>query len=206
MSEKWMSITDAASALTAAGDRVDRTSLSRYLKQHADALPLKPAGKSNLVDFEALVLHRGENMRIRQPALLPAMDPTASQPPSGTNFPGTKLDGSKRKANADAEIREMDLAERRKELTPTDEVDQAGRDAVALMQSAFERAVEGEAQKLSLQYGWEERVVRIALKGFARTGVSVFNRLVLEKLDAMRRDDTAIGSIESLDGEDHSEE
>lgn len=206
MAEQWMSITDAASALTAAGDRVDRTSLSRYLKQHADALPLKPAGKSNLVDFEALVLHRGENMRVRQPA--PTVVGNLGQQPtsSDTNFPGTKLDGSKRKANADAEIREMDLAERRKELTPTDEVDQAGRDAVALMQSAFERAVEGEAQKLSLQYGWEERVVRIALKGFARAGVSVFNRLVLEKLDAMRRDDVDVRSIEPPDGEDHFEE
>ncbi|MCM2396200.1 hypothetical protein NBH19_08925 [Rhizobium sp. S95] len=206
MAEQWMSITDAASALTAAGDRVDRTSLSRYLKQHADALPLKPAGKSNLVDFKALVLHRGENMRVRQAA--PTVVGNLGQQPtsSDTNFPGTKLDGSKRKANADAEIREMDLAERRKELTPTDEVDQAGRDAVALMQSAFERAVEGEAQKLSLQYGWEERVVRIALKGFARAGVSVFNRLVLEKLDAMRRDDVGVRSIEPPDGEDYSEE
>ena len=95
----------------------------------------------------------------------------------------------------------MDLAKRRKELTPVGEVDQAGRDAVAMMQSAFERAIESEAQTLSLKYGWDERVVRLALKNFAKAGLSVFNRQVLEKLDAMRRrDDAAIAGF-SLDAE-----
>ena len=90
-------------------------------------------------------------------------------------------------------MRGLDLAERRKEVTPVAEVDQAGRDAVAKMQNAFERAIEGEAQALSLKYGWEERVVRIALKGFAKAGLTEFNRIVLEKLDAMRRQDDAGG-------------
>jgi len=85
----------------------------------------------------------------------------------------------------------MDLAERRKELTPYAEVDQAGRDAVAMMQSAFERAIETEASTLSLKYGWEERVVRLALKNFSKTGLAVFNRQILEKLDAMRRREDA---------------
>ncbi|MCJ8517813.1 hypothetical protein ABID21_000671 [Pseudorhizobium tarimense] len=196
MDEDWISITDAASRLTADGDRVDRSTLSRYLKQHAEALPLKPDGKSNLVDYTALVAHRSENIRIRVSAPAPAAShPRATGGQTNGRFTGSQSDGAARKAQADAELREMDLAERRKELTPVAEVDQAGRDAVAMMQSAFERAIESEAQTLSLKYGWDERIVRLALKNFTKAGVAVFNRQVLEKLDAMRRREDA--------GDDH---
>lgn len=191
MDEEWISITEAATRLTAGGDRVDRSTLSRYLKQHAEALPLKPDGKSNLVDFVALVEHRRENIRIR---IAPSATIAPQRPSSiggGTRFAGSQSDGAARKAQADAELREMDLAERRKELTPFAEVDQAGRDAVAMMMSAFERAVENEAQTLALKYGWEERIVRLALKNFSKAGLAAFNRSILEKLDAMRRREEA---------------
>ncbi len=201
MDEDWISITEAAARLTAAGDRVDRSTLSRYLKQHAEALPLKPGGKSNLVDFVALAAHRGENIRVRPAALGPASGASSRSPQRpGSRFAGSQSDGAARKAQADADMREMDLAERRKELTPYAEVDQAGRDAVAMMASAFERAIEAEAPPLSLRYGWDERVVRLALKNFAKAGLAVFNRHVLEKLDAMRRrEDAGDEEINTMD-------
>lgn len=193
MTEEWISITDAAARLSAVGDRIDRSTLSRYLKQHAEALPLKAVGKSNLVEFGALVAHRSENIRIRsevaplfvQPPGGSASAPKPSAPPP--RFKGTQSDGAARKAQAEAELKEMDLAERRGELTIVAEIDQGGRDAIALMQSAFERAIETEAAALSLKYGWDERMARLALKGFAREGLSVFNREILKRLDGMRR-------------------
>lgn len=203
MNEDWISITEAAARLSATGDRIDRSTLSRYLKQHAEALPLKPDGKSNLVDYVALTTHRGENIRIRSAVTSARVAP---EKPIGASagqttprqFTGSQAEGAARKVQAEAEIKEIKLAELRGELTPVGEVDQAGRDAVAMMQSAFERAIETEAQMLSLKYGWEERVVRLALKNFAKTGVAVFNRQVLEKLDAMRRRDDAAGfSVET---------
>jgi hypothetical protein len=206
MDEDWISITEAAARLSAAGDRVDRSTLSRYLKQHSEALPLKPDGKSNLVDFIALAEHRSENVRIRT---IPSPSPQGAQRSAGSpgapggRFSGTQSDGAARKAQADAELREMDLAERRKELTPYAEVDQAGRDAVAMMQSAFERAIETEASALSLKYGWDERIVRLALKNFSKTGLATFNRQVLEKLDAMRRREDA--GEEAVDYSEHSQ-
>lgn len=196
MDEEWISITEAAARLSAAGDRIDRSTLSRYLKQHAEALPLKRDGKSNLVDYVALTAHRGENIRIRSPVALLAQPKTAT--PTGgqirSGFAGSQADGAARKVQAEAEIKEIKLAELRSELTPVAEVDRAGRDAVAMMQSAFERAIETEAPKLSLKYGWDERMVRLALKNFARAGVAVFNQEVLEALDAMRRRDEAAGA------------
>lgn len=190
MSGDWISITEAAQRLTAAGDPVDRSTLSRYLKQHGEALPLRAEGKANLVDFEALAAHRQENIRIRSM-------PIELRPAGGRRqvpvhrFAGSQSDGVARKAQADAEMRELDLGERRKELTPVVEVDRAGRDAVALMTSAFDRAIETEAASLALKYGWDERMIRIALKGFARKGLEVFHREVLGRLDAMKRSEDA---------------
>ncbi len=189
MDGEWISITEAAQRLAASGDHVDRSTLSRYLKQHGEALPIRAEGKSNLVDFEALVAHRKENIRIRS---MPAeVRPSVSARPAAPRFAGSQSDGVARKAQADAEMRELDLGERRKELTPVVEVDRAGRDAIALMSSAFDRAIETEAASLSLKYGWDERTVRIALKGYARKGMEVFHREILERLDAMRRSDDA---------------
>ncbi len=189
--EDWLSITEAAARLTASGDRIERSALSRYLKQHAEALPKRPDGKANLVEFNALAAHRAENIRIRaMPAeVRPGSAPRGASQPA--RFAGSQSDGAARKAQADAAIRELDLARRLAQTTIVAEVDKAGREAIALMQSAFERAFEAEAANLSLRYGWEERVVRVALKAFARKGLEVFNREILQRIDAMRRTDDA---------------
>jgi hypothetical protein len=189
--EEWVSITEAASRLTEAGDPIDRSTLSRYLKQHSEALPTRRAGKAALVDLMALAAHRGENIRIRAPVVTAdsgGRGRGAPLAPSRSRFAGSQSDGAARKAQADAELREMDLAQRRKQLTPTAEVDQAGRDAVALMSSAFDRMIDTAAAQASLKYGWDERTARVFLKGFARGGLDVFHREILDRLDAMRRD------------------
>lgn len=189
--EDWLSITEAAARLTASGDRIERSALSRYLKQHAEALPKRPDGKANLVEFNALVAHRSENIRIRaMPAeVRPSASPRGASQPA--RFAGSQSDGAARKAQADAAIRELDLARRLAQTTIVAEVDKAGREAIALMQSAFERAFEGEAASLSLRYGWDERIVRVALKAFARKGLEVFNREILQRIDAMSRTEDA---------------
>jgi hypothetical protein len=190
--EEWISITDAATRLSEVGDHVDRSTLSRYLSQHAEALPTKREGKSNLVEFGALRQHRSENIRLKpSPSRardLGPLDRGATARQQAGRFAGSQSDGLARKAQADAEMREMDLALRRGELTPTSEVDRAGRDAIALMQSAFERAVEAEAATLNVRYGWEERLVRIALKAFTSKGLEVFNREMLKLIDQHERE------------------
>lgn len=186
---EWISITEAAARLTEAGDPVDRSTLSRYLTQYSEALPTRREGRSNLVEFGALEAHRSDNIRLKRPALaVKASAPVRGNVRQPGRFAGTQSDGMARKINADAELREMDLAERRGELTPSAEVDQAGRDAVALMQAAFDRAVETEAATLSVRYGWDERVIRIALKAFAKRGLEVFNRELLTRLDVAARE------------------
>lgn len=194
--EEWISITEAAARLTAAGDAVDRSTLSRYVSQHGEALATRREGKSNLVEFGRLQAHRSENVRLRRgpQAPLSRQGGAATLPAitgGATRFPGSQADGAARKINADAELRELDLAERRGELTPVAEVDKAGRDAVALMQSAFDRAVDSEAASASVKYGWDERIVRLVLKAYARRGVDVFHGEVLKMLDGINRAEMA---------------
>jgi hypothetical protein len=183
MADEWISTTEAAARLTAAGDKIDRSSLSRYLKQHSEAVPTKRVGRQNLVDFPTLKAHRSENIRV----LSPVAEPMAPVGSGTSSFKGSQADGAARKAQADAELREMDLAERRGELTIVAEVDRAGREAVVLMRTAFERAVETEAADLAVKYGWDERTARIALKAFSRTGLDVFHQEIMTRLDMIRR-------------------
>lgn len=200
---EWLSISGAAAKLNEAGDLVERSTLSRYVKQHSEALGLRHEGGAVLVEMGVLVAHRAENVRMRKRT---KRSNDASAAPAGrsrqTRFAGSQADGVARKAQADAEMREMDLAERRGHLTPVDEVNKSARDAVALMLSAFDRAVDGEAASASVRYGWDERVVRLVLKSFARKGTDVFHREVLRQLDAIAReemaaaegDETAVGA------------
>jgi len=196
MAEDWISITEAAQRLSNAGDVVSRSTLSRYVTKHQ--LGTRRDGKSTLVDYVALKQHRDENIRIEISPVetASAVERSASKLNTEPALP-SRSNGSARKALADAEIREMDLAERRKQLTPTAEVDRAARDAVALMRSSFERAVETEAPKLSVKYGWDERTARLALKQFARTGLDVFHREALKLQDQIIRQSTA----EHIEGE-----
>lgn len=183
-----VSISDAAFRLTALGDKIDRTTLSRYLKQHAPTLPLTVSGRERLVEFEALLAHRRENIRISTPTLGSIASETPSQEGAiqpAKRFAGSEIDATGRLRMAQARDAELDLAERLKQVTPVAEVDRAGRDAVALMRAAMERAVEAEADRLNLRYGWDARVARLALKDFARVGIDVFHREVMKEIDAM---------------------
>lgn len=195
MSE-FVTITEAAVRLTESGEKIDRSTLSRYLKQHAEAGLMNADG---LVNLGALIEHRSENIRLRGRSSSAAARPASTSSSSGAR--ATQNDAAARDRMAVAEMREMDLAERRKELTPVSEVDQGGRDAIALMASAFERAIDTEASALSLKYGWDERTLRLALKEFGRLGLKVFNREVLARLDAMRRDAEAGLPVSAMDSE-----
>lgn len=200
--DEWVSISEAAQRLTAMGDLVERSTLSRYIKQHGEAIEIREEGKSRLVEFNNLAAHRGENIRIR-PAAPVARIMTAQGAPRPTNrFAGTQSDGAARKAQADAELREMDLAERKKTLTHVAEVDQAGRDAVGDMLSAFERAVETTAADASVKYGFDERTTRIMLKAFVRVGLDDFNKTILGRIETMQQQDDAVdGQKNDKDGD-----
>jgi hypothetical protein len=195
---KLISIADAARRLTEAGDSISRPGLSLYLTQHAEAgLFLEENGR-RLVDFQRLVAHRAENVRLK---LRPRQGTTSVSRPGAGSFDRSQANGAARKALADAELKDLELAARRGEVTPTEEVRRTAHDAIALMRSAFERAVETEAARIGVSYGWDERKLRIVFKGVARRGIEEFNRAVLERLDAQARAEAAGDGPRSDPGE-----
>ncbi|WDQ98176.1 hypothetical protein PSC71_13155 [Devosia sp. J2-20] len=181
----WISITEAAKRLSSDGDQVDRSTLSRYVTQHAEALPTRREGKSNLVDFRVLAQHRSENVRLQLPSRPNIVGDLALSKQPIANI--SRGNAAARDKEAVAQMRELDLAERLGRVTSTSEVADAGQSAVVMMRNAFERAVESEAAALALKYGWDERVVRVSLKSFANVGVDVFHRELLTQLDKRRR-------------------
>jgi len=189
MSEEWISITDAAKRLSSAGDVVDRSTLSRYVSQHAEALPTKREGKSNLIEFGTLARHRAENIRLQQ-SRRPIEAVPAAAPDAGPRLP-TQISAAARDKEASAALRELELARELRQITSVREVADAAQTAIVRMRGAFERAVEGESGSLALKHGWDERKVRLALKAFAQSGLEVFHREMLGRLDALQRADDA---------------
>lgn len=199
--EEWLSITEAASRLTAAGDVVDRSTLSRYVSQHSEALVTRREGRSNLVEFGALQQHRAENIRLVQ---MRKVEPAPIEQPSTLDFrpghqPPTQISSIARDKAASAALRELDLAERLGQVTPVREVEDAGQAAIVIMRGAFDRSVDSEASALALKYGWDERQARLALKSFAAVGLDVFHRAILDRLDSARRETDAGGEAYSGD-------
>ncbi|MBZ0163161.1 MAG: hypothetical protein K8H74_10655 [Notoacmeibacter sp.] len=129
-------------------------------------------GKFRLVEYNALTRHRSENIRIE-----------------AAREAGRKrvdLVPSRRKVMAEAELKEMDLAQRRGHLVIAAEVDGAARNALAVMKAGFDRAIEPEAASLSVKYGWDERALRLGLKAFVASGLDHFHREMLKLLDDIR--------------------
>ena len=184
----WRSITAAADTLTAEGDPLDRSTLSRYVKKHEAGLAVHRDGSRTLVEMARLRQHRQENVRL-------AFRPTVAMPAAAASTPsvvsataaaperGAASSAQARKTAAEASMKEMELAQRTGRLVPVSEISGAMEDAVSMMRNAFDRAIETEASSLSLRYGWDERMARAALKGFSRAGLDTFHREVLKRTE-----------------------
>lgn len=84
-SRPMVSIAQAAAALTAAGDRITPSNVSRYVERFKEAIPSRKEGRVRLVDFVALAEHRNTNVRVSDkqfargvevapPPILPALE------------------------------------------------------------------------------------------------------------------------------------
>ncbi|TAJ46028.1 MAG: hypothetical protein EPO54_06100 [Brevundimonas sp.] len=60
--EGWVSVADASKALTAMGDVIDASNVSKYLLRNED-IPQERVGKFRYVELASLILHRGGNLQ-----------------------------------------------------------------------------------------------------------------------------------------------
>lgn len=158
-----VSISEAARQLAASGDRVDRSTLSRYVQRHADALNPKRKGKSTLVSVDALRRHRAENIHLDVEQAAAGTPPTAA-PVSGDEPASWK----QRRDRANAMREEIELERMLGTLCPVSEVQRAGQDTAQIMIASEDLIVREMSEKIARALGVEVRVLRPHVKEFGR--------------------------------------
>jgi len=155
-----VSVTEAAARLTAAGDKVERSTLSRYITKHADALQPQTRGRDTLIDFAKLKEHRGQNIRL------------ADAKPHEVR--ASRSDEAAANLRAQRQMRELDIAERLKQVTPRQDVEMAAHSAVAALRTAFAGAIGDAAEAIAAACGTEPRLVRPHLGALERKALEAF--------------------------------
>jgi hypothetical protein len=153
------------------GDRIEQSTLSRYVSKYADALNPLRDGREITIDFETLVQHRSENIN--------RAGKTASVAPAPSVQRG-RADEAALNIRAQRQMRELEIAERIGALTPTREVRSAAVEAMSALRNAFALSLNDSAAALAHAFNLEPRLVRPHLKAFEKNGLDAFARALLE--------------------------
>jgi len=165
-----VSLKRALELLAEQGDAVTQSTLSRYVAKYADALQPKRRGKELVVDFDTLLQHRRENIRLESVGV---ETPT-------TRKTATRSDEAAQNVRAQRLLRELDLAERSGALTPKREVEEAAHSAVGMLRGAFALALNDTADSLAALTGVEARLLRPHLRAFEKKGLDAFVRALAD--------------------------
>ncbi len=136
-------------------------------------------------DHADLAREMGAGTR-RQPQARPSSISTALDP-GGESSSATYTREQARLKAYQADLAEMDLKERRGELTPTAEVIEAAREAVSAMTQAFDLALADTAERLAAATGKDARAIRPHLRTFKDVGLAAFRHTLTTALAAGER-------------------
>ena len=167
-----VSLRRARELLAERGDRIEQSTLSRYVSKYADAIDPQRDGRETTVDFEALAKHRSENINRTEPA---------ASSPASTSIKRGRADESALNIRAQRQMRELEIAERIGALTPTREVRSAAAEAVSALRNAFALSLNNSASAIASAFNLEARLVRPHLKAFEKSGLDAFARALIEK-------------------------
>jgi hypothetical protein len=157
--QELVSLTEAAARLATMGDKVDRSTLSRYVANYADALNPTRRGRETVVDFARLREHRGQNVRLDAKPFVPAR---------------SRSDSQARKVDAEAQLRELEVARELAKVTPVGEVAEGAHTAIAAMRAAFDLAINDTAELIGQRLAVEPRLVRPHLRHLAAKALAAF--------------------------------
>lgn len=190
-----VSIAECARLLTAAGDKIDRSALSRYCDTHG----LKTAQG---VEFAAVQAHRAGNYQREVMAggqQLP-LAPVAPAPSTSAVIQSMPEHRQLKAVALRQALREE--AEEEGRLTPTDQVDAGAAEAIVEMRAAFAavRADFAERVAAELQLPPDKvRALRAALKRFERVGQERFAKRIGQALrSGNETEGEALARLQSL--------
>jgi hypothetical protein len=138
---RWVSVAEAARLLSASGDKIDASNVSRYLARFP-AIPTRKDGKFRMVNLDALLAHRAENVQVadRQaargmmvaaaPPLQPALVAPSAEPeqdaPAGSPMQAINL-----------QIKELELRRKKREEDLADGTVIAAAEVIALISATM---------------------------------------------------------------------
>lgn len=171
-----VSVTRCAQLLTEAGDRIDRSALSRYCDTHG--LKRGQDGKSVLVSFAEVQAHRRDSYSRE---VMSGGRTIADAPTSPQNVTPLPAEGDPTRALKRLQLRreEREEAIAEGQLASTAEMDAGIADAMVEMRTAFAAARPEEAERLAAELGLapeKVRILRAGLKRYDRAGQDVFAR------------------------------
>jgi hypothetical protein len=175
MASERVNLARARDLLAEQGDIVGQSSLSRYVGKYADALDPQRDGRELTVDFATLAKHRAENINHAATAA-----PSSSPSTTSTSVSKGRAHEASLNIRAQRQIRELELASRLGELTPTREVRAAAAEAMAALRNAFALALNDSAAALAHAFNLEPRLVRPHFKAFEKLGLDAFARALIE--------------------------
>lgn len=190
-----VSLARCAELLTLAGDKIDRSALSRYCDTHALKGP--KVGREVHVDFEAVRAHRVANYQRQVMAggrelpatavatlALPMAPAAVAEPEPAPVQPVATVAQIPARDDPARQLKELELRRRQREealeeghLTDVAEVDAGLAESVVTMRAAFAEVRADFAEALAAQLGLppeKVRVLRAGLKRYDRVGQERF--------------------------------
>lgn len=180
-----VSISKCAVLLTAAGDRIDRSALSRYCDAHG--LKLAQLGKAVLVDFASVRAHRAENLQ-REVMSGQAVPSPQAAPVLAAASANQVVSSMPEHRELKAVALRHALREEAKEeglLTETAEAEAGAAEAIVQMRSAFAAERTVLAEKMVARLGLKPehvRPIRDFLRQYDRLGQTRFAQVMAKAL------------------------
>lgn len=142
------------------GDKVDRSSLSRYVRQHAADLKPAQRGRETVVDFDRLAAHRRRNVKVVD------TKPFEDDVDFGVERAG--------KTRAERLRIELDLGERQGVLTVVREVENAAHAALGSMRNALSNAAGDTSEAIAKALDVEASLIRPHIRVYERLALAAF--------------------------------
>lgn len=181
---RFMSVSKAAEIVSASeGQRVDRSTLSRYIKRYASDFAPRREGRETLIDVNALLEHRKVNIRVERGSAEP--------------FKGdVKVASTKeRKGEIDVRIAEIELereeekrARERGEIIYVADLAAAAEAAIKAFGAALDEAESDAAEDIARRTRSEARHVRPGLRTLKRSALEAFTRALTRVLPSSEVD------------------
>ncbi len=172
---RFVSVSKAAEIVSESeGQRVDRSTLSRYIKRYASEITPRREGRETLIDVNALLAHRGINIRVERGSTLPfAKDVKAAS-------------AKERKTDIDVRIAEIELereeekrARERGQMVDVADLAAAAEAAIQAFGAALDEAETDAAEDIARRTRSEARHVRPGLRVLKRVALEAFRRELL---------------------------